>query len=234
VKGKDLFAVVPLAGGRLKEGDLLSVDCYCPFPTWGKWASACMAAKELEPIMEASAAEIARTLNPKLWFLSYDEVRAGGGCRDCRAIGSMAQIYAAFVRKSMRIIRRHSPDAAFMLWNDMVDPFYMNDHGEYAGLYSSMKGVWDLLPREIGIAYWTYGTREKGMAFFSGRGHPLLACGYYDEKVLKRSVDWADLALRTPGTVGLVYCTWGNNWKLLGDFGDMATRKAAAAHASAP
>ena len=116
-----------------------------------------------------------------------------------------------------------------MLWNDMVDPFYMADKIKNAGLYSSMDGVWDLLPRDIGIGYWTYGTREKGMEFFSKRGHPLLACGYYDEKELKRSPVWADLALKTPGTVGIVYCTWGDNWKLLGEFGDMAREKARAA-----
>ena len=226
VKGADRFAIVPLKGGRMQNGDELSVDCYCPFPTWGKWTSACMAAPELEPIMEASAAEIARTLNPRLWFLSYDEVRAGGGCRDCLKIGDMAHIFAAFVKKSMRVIRRHSPGAEFMVWNDMVDPFYMNDNGENAGLYSTMKGVWDLLPKDIGIGYWTYGTREKGMKFFSDRGHKILACAYYDEKELKRSVEWTDLALRTPGTVGIVYCTWGDNWKLLGAFGDMVKRKA--------
>lgn len=226
---KERFAIVPLPGGRMKDGDEISVDCYCSFPTWGKWASACMAAPELEPIMEASAAEIARTLNPRLWFLSYDEVRTGGGCRDCLRIGDMAHIYAAFVKKSMRIIRRHSPNAKFMLWNDMVDPFYMADKIKNAGLYSSMDGVWDLLPRDIGIGYWTYGTREKGMEFFSKRGHALLACGYYDEKELKRSPVWADLALKTPGTVGIVYCTWGDNWKLLGEFGDMAREKARAA-----
>lgn len=229
VKGGDRFAVVPLAGGRLNEGDEISVDCYCPFPTWGKWASACMAARELEPIMNASAAEIVRTLNPRLWFLSYDEVRTGGGCRDCLQIGDMAHIFAAFVKKSMKIVRRHSPQAEFMVWNDMVDPFYQPDNGENAGLYSTMKGVWDLLPKDIGIGYWTYGTRKEGMKFFSERGHKLLACGYYDEKVLKRSIDWADIALETPGTVGIAYCTWGNNWKLLGEFGDMVREKSEAA-----
>ena len=117
-----------------------------------------------------------------------------------------------------------------MIWNDMVDPFYMVDNGENAGLYSSMKGVWDLLPDDIGIGYWTYRTKEKGMPYFSGQKRPLLVCAYYDEKVLKHSLEWADLALRTPGTVGIVYCTWGCNWKLLGEFGDMAKRKAEAAH----
>ena len=215
------FAVKPLPGGRLKDGDEISVDCYCSFPTWGKWASACMAAPELDPIMEASAAAVVRELNPRLWLLSYDEVRTGGGCTDCRRIGDMAHVYAARVKKSMEIIRRNRPDAEIMIWNDMVDPFYMNDGGANAGMYSSMKGVWDLLPPDLGIGYWTYGTRENGMEFFAGQGRRMLVCAYYDEKVLKRSVEWADLALRTPGVTGIVYCTWGENWKLLEEFGAM-------------
>lgn len=227
---KQRFAIIPLKGGAIKDGDELSVDCYCSFPVYGKYATACMAAPELEPIMDASAAEIARVLKPRLWLLSYDEVRSGGGCRDCLRIGDMAHIYAEFVKKSMKIVRRHVPYAEFMIWNDMVDPFYMVDNGENAGLYSSMKGVWDLLPDDIGIGYWTYRTKEKGMPYFSGQKRPLLVCAYYDEKVLKHSLEWADLALRTPGTVGIVYCTWGCNWKLLGEFGDMAKRKAEAAH----
>ncbi len=220
------FAVKPLPGGRMRDGDEISVDCYCSFPTWGKWASACMAAPELDPIMEASAAAVARELNPRMWFLSYDEVRTGGGCTDCRRIGDMAHIYAARVKKSMEIIRRYRPDAEIMIWNDMVDPFYMNDGGANAGMYSSMKGVWDLLPPDLGIGYWTYGTREKGMEFFSGQGRRILVCAYYDEKVLKRSIDWAELAMRTPGVAGIVYCTWGDNWRLLGAFGDMVREKA--------
>ena len=220
------FAVKPLPGGRMKDGDEISVDCYCSFPTWGKWASACMAAPELDPIMEASAAAVARELNPKLWFLSYDEVRTGGGCEDCRRIGDMAHVYAARVKKSMEIIRRHRPDAEIMIWNDMVHPFYMNDGGANAGMYSSMKGVWDLLPPDLGIGYWTYRTREEGVPFFVGQRRRMLACAYYDEKVLKHSLDWADLALRTPGMAGIVYCTWGENWKLLGAFADMVRQKA--------
>ena len=220
------FTVKPLPGGRMKEGDEISVDCYCSFPTWGKWASACMAAPELEPIMDAAAAAVARELNPKLWFLSYDEVRTGGGCADCRRIGDMAHVYAACVKKSMAIIRRHRPDAEIMIWNDLVDPFYMNDGGANAGMYSSMKGVWDLLPPDLGIGYWTYGTREKGVPFFAKQGRRLLACAYYDEKELKHSLAWADLALSTPEMTGIVYCTWGENWKLLGAFADMVRQKA--------
>lgn len=209
-----------LKGGAIAEGEELVLDCYCSFPTWGKWCSACMGAVEMDEILEKSAAETMRLVNPKVWFLSFDEVRTGGGCRDCLAIGDMAHVYAAFIRKAMATVRRLRPDAEFYVWNDLVDPYALQGDGKNAGMYSSMKGVWDLLPRDLGIGYWTYRWREEGTRFFAERGHPLLLCGYYDEKVLKRSLDWMDLAVRTPNCRGVMYCTWGNHWDLLGAFGD--------------
>ena len=217
---KPPFGIVPLKGGSLKEGDEIAVNCYCSFPVWGKWVSACMAAPELEPIVERTAAKIAELVNPKLWCLSFDEVRAGGGCQDCRKIGDMAHIYAAFVEKCMGIVRRYRPDAEFYVWNDLVDPHSLQDDGKNAQMYSSMKGVWDLLPPDLGIGYWTYAPREEGMKYFSERGRRQLVCAYYDEKELKRSLEWMDLARRTPGVTGIMYCTWGDNWDLLGAFGD--------------
>ena len=207
-------------GGAIREGDELVLDCYCSFPTWGRWCSACMGAVEMDDILEKSAAETVRLMNPKVWLLSFDEVRTGGGCRDCLAIGDMAHVYAAFVKKCMATVRRLRPDAEFYLWNDMVDPNALVEDGKNAGMYSSMKGVWDLLPRDLGIGYWTYKWREEGTKFFAERGHPQLMCGYYDEKVLKRSLEWMDLAARTPNCRGVMYCTWGDNWDLLGAFGD--------------
>lgn len=214
-----------LKGGAVREGDELVLDCYCSFPNWGKWASACMAAPEMDEILEKSAAETVRLANPKMWILSFDEVRAGGGCRDCLATGDMAHIYAAFVKKAMAAVRRLRPDAEIYLWNDMVDPYAMQDDGKNAGMYSSMKGVWDLLPRDLGIAYWTYSWRGDGVKFFAERGHPQIMCGYYDEKVLKKSLEWMDLAARTPLCRGVMYCTWCDNWDLLGEFGDRMLEK---------
>ena len=93
------FVVRPLSGGRIKDGDEILVDCYCPFPVWGKWQGACLGAVEMDALIEESAAAVAEVVKPRVWLLSMDEVRTGGGCEDCRAIGDMAHVYAAFVKK---------------------------------------------------------------------------------------------------------------------------------------
>lgn len=223
------FAIKPLPGGRIKEGDELSVDCYSPSPVWGKWQGACMGAVEMDEILEKSAAAVAKSVDPSVWLLGLDEVRTGGGCEDCRAIGDCAHIYAAFAKKCMAAVRRHSPRAQMYVWNDMVDPWCLSStsrKGFYAGLYSGMKGVWDILPRDFGIAYWRDDSRDKGMPFFSKRGRRILVACYYDAKSLDGSVVWAKKALETPGADGIMYCTWCDKWELLGDWGDEMKRMA--------
>ena len=221
---KDKFRVKPLAGGAIKEGDEITVDCYASFPVWGRWVSACMAAEELPSIIERSAAKVAEILKPKVWLLSFDEVRSGGGCEDCRREGDMAHVYAGLCVKAMRIVRRHCPDAEFYLWNDLVDPFAQPDEGLSTQLYSSLKGVWDLLPKDLGIAYWTYQWKEDGLKFFARQGRNILIGAYYDERELKRSLEWMELARTMPGVTGIMYCTWRNKWELLGEFGDEAAK----------
>lgn len=206
-----------------QDGDCLSVDCYSPSPVWGKWQGACMGAVEMDDILDLSAAAVAKTVNPSVWLLSLDEVRTGGGCEDCRAIGDCAHIYAAFAKKCMAAVRRHSPGAEMYVWNDMVDPWCLSAtsrKGAYAGLYSGMRGVWDLLPRDLGIAYWREDSRGQGLPFFSKRGHRILVACYYDAATLDGSLVWARMALDTPGADGIMYCTWMDRWMLLGDWGE--------------
>lgn len=218
------FAVRPLPSGRIKDGDELVVDCYSPFPVYGKWQGACMGAVEMDAILEASAAAVAKAVKPGVWLLALDEVRTGGGCEDCLAIGDMAHVYAAFAKKCMAAVRRHADRPEFYVWNDMVDPYCLSNtsrKGEYVALYSKMKGVWDLLPRDLGIAYWRVDSREKGLPFFARRGHPVMIGAYYDAGNLDSSVEWAKTALGTPGVNGgIMYCTWCDKWDLLGAFGD--------------
>ena len=222
------FAVRPLPGGKIKDGDELLVDCYCPFPVHGKWQSACMGAVEMDDILDKSAAAVAAAVRPDVWLLALDEVRTGGGCEDCLAVGDMAHVYAAFAKKCMAAVRRHAKNPEFYVWNDMVDPYCLSNtsrKGEYVALYSKMKGVWDLLSRDLGIACWRVDSREKGLPFFARRGHPIMIGAYYDAKDLKSSVEWAKVALGTPGVKGgIMYCTWCDKWNLLGAFGDEMKR----------
>ena len=71
------------------------------------------------------------------------------------------------------------------------------------------------------------------MPFFARRGHPIMIGAYYDAKDLTSSVEWAKVALDTPGVKGgIMYCTWCDKWDLLGAFGDEMKRLSLLHHCS--
>lgn len=208
-----------LYGGAIREGDEVAVDCFASFPTHGKWTSVCMAGPEVFEIMERSAAAIATDLAPKLWILSFDEVRSGGGCVNCRKIGGMAQIYARCAERALAIVRRHRPDAEVYVWNDMVDPECQKDGGWSQGLYSPIAGVWDMLPPGLGIACWT-ANRESALRFATECGRRTFIAGYYGRKMMDADREWVRLAKSIPGCDcrGMMYTQWGQGFSQLEEF----------------
>ena len=49
----------------------------------------------MDAMIEESAAAVAEMVKPQVWLLAMDEVRTGGGCEDCRAIGDSAALAVA-------------------------------------------------------------------------------------------------------------------------------------------
>ena len=211
------FRILP--SGAIREDDELLVDCYASFPTHGKWTSVCMAGPEVFEIMDRSAAAIASDLCPRLWLLSFDEVRAGGGCANCRAIGGMDRIYARCVGKAMAIVRRNCPDADIYVWNDMVDPECQKNGGWSQGLYSPIRGVWDLLPPGLGIACWT-SNRESALRFATEQGRKTFIAGYYGRTTMDVDRDWVRLSKAIPNCDcrGMMYTQWGQGFSRLEEF----------------
>ena len=56
---------------------------------------ACLGAVEMNAMIEESAAAVVEMVKPQVWLLAMDEVRTGGGCEDCRAIGDSAELAVA-------------------------------------------------------------------------------------------------------------------------------------------
>ena len=219
MKGTKPLTLTALPGGAIREGDELVVDCFASFPTHGKWTSVCMAGPEVFEIMERSAAAIASDLRPSLWILSFDEVRAGGGCENCRRIGGMDRIYARCAEKAMEIVRRNCPKADVYVWNDMVDPECQKGGGWSQGLYSPISGVWDLLPPGLGIACWT-SNRESALRFATARGRKTFVAGYYGRATMDADRDWVRLSNTIPGCDcrGMMYTQWGQGFSRIEEF----------------
>ena len=216
-----------LPGSALRDGDELTVDYYHPVRLAHGQIPVCMSERALYAYFRETAADVQRLCAPRRWFLDLDEIRGGGTCAACAAKGTdMAHILADCVREQFAAIRAVNPDAEIWAWSDMFDPLHNARDGYYAcrGTYA---GVWDLLPRDLGIVCWHGGLREKSLSFFSRLGHRTLAAGYYDADDVKGDVLWAKACARTPGCVGLMYTTWENRYDLLEEF-IRATRSTAA------
>ena len=52
-------------------------------------------------------------------------------------------------------------------------------------------------------------------------GMDIVVC---DAKTLDGCIKWAEAALATPTADGIMYCTWGDRWNLLAEFGDEMKR----------
>ena len=202
----------------IRDGDRLAVSYYRPASN-GSQRTTCMSEPRLYELLEQSAHEIASALHPRKWFLSMDEIRAGGTCAACVARNTdMAHILAECIVRQCQFIREVCPEAEIYIWSDMLDPNH-NAHDNYYSCKGTFAGVWELIPKELVIACWHDG--RKAMPFFSGLGFRTLGAAYYDADDLDGSRDWLQICRQTPGCRGIMYTSWQNKYQLLEAFGDM-------------
>jgi len=205
---------------RIKDGQRLLVSYYHGMAINNGQVSVCMSEPELYEHWTKSAAAIKKHLNPEQWFLSMDEIRAGGSCQACMARNmSMAQILGDCITKQMKIIREVNPTAKVYIWSDMLDPNH-NAHGNYYLVNGDFTRSWEYVPKDLVICCWYFKMREESMKFFSNLGFETHAGAYYDGDDLKNINGWIDTINHTPKCRGIMYTTWQNKYKLLPDFGE--------------
>jgi hypothetical protein len=206
------------ANSAIREGDSLLVDYYHPVRI-GRQRSTCMSEPILYEMFRESAKEIATALPPKKWFLSMDEIRAGGTCAACEARHTdMAHILADCISRQRQIIKEVCPEANIYIWSDMLDPAH-NAHDNYYSCKGTFAGVWNLIPKDLVIACWYNG--DISMPFFANLGFRTLGAAYYDEDSLDGSRKWLHICRQTPHCNGIMYTSWQNKYQLLPDFGKM-------------
>ncbi len=216
-----------LPGSRIQEGERLRVSFYHAQPSQSSQISICMSEPKVYEIWETQARLVQQHLAPRKWFLSMDEVRAGGSCRACKERGlTMAQILGDCISRQMKLIRRVSPGAKVYCWSDMLDPNH-NAHGDYYLVEGDFTGSWQYVPKDLIIACWWHEKRDLSLRFFSEHGFRTLGATYYDGDDLENCRDWAQSLRRTPEARGIMYTTWENKYALLPGFGDLVAAEAA-------
>ncbi|HUU28780.1 MAG TPA: hypothetical protein VM123_13290 [archaeon] len=222
-------AIRLLTGSRIAESERLRVSWYHGMTVYFHQVVACMSEPEIYDIWRTQARLIQEHLAPGKYFLSVDELRAGGTCKACRDRGlTMGQMVGDCVTRQVEIIREVNPEAEIFIWSDMFDPFH--NAGERPGNYyyhvdGVFTGSWNYIPKDLVIACWYHRMRYESLGHFSSLGFRTMACGYYDADNLDNDKTWLEALDVTPGAVGIMYTTWSNKYALLGDFGDLVSRR---------
>ena len=225
----DVAIAIP-AGSAIKLGAALLIDAYEAARRGDRQVGACMANPGLYAFFEKTAPILDELLDhPRKWFLSMDEIRAGGTCEACAASGmDLAHALAHCLAKQRDAIRKVRPDAIIYAWCDMYDPF-VNAKPRKGG-YVMCKGDYAsdafLAPRDIVAVVWGgQDTALKSLRHFAANGVPTLYATFYDvhspEHFRVRGA--TETANQVPGCRGLMYTTWvrGGKYDLLGAFGEL-------------
>jgi len=212
-----------LPGSRIQEGERLRVDYYHGMSINQGQVTVCMSEPQVYDIWREQVRLVHQLLAPRKYFLSMDEIRAGGSCQACkRRMMSMAEILGDCLTRQLNLIRQQNPEAEVYAWSDMLDPNH-NAHDNYYLVEGDFTGSWWYVPQDLGIVTWYYAKRRESLAHFSGLGFRTLAGAYYDGDTLDNPKGWLEALDETPGACGIMYTTWENKYELLAPFGDLVS-----------
>jgi len=211
------------ARSRIKQAERLRVSYYHGMAINRGQVTVCMSEPKLYEIWWRQAALIHEHLAPSKYFLSMDEIRAGGACEACKNSGkTMAEILGDCITEQVGIIRSVNPDAEIFIWSDMFDPNH-NAHDNYYLVDGDFTCSWNYIPEDLVIVCWYYNKRNDSLDFFSSLGFRTLAGAYYDGDTLENPRGWLEALERTDRACGIMYTTWRNKYELLAAFGDLVT-----------
>jgi hypothetical protein len=213
-------AIEILPGSRIKEGARLLLNFYNAASPGGDQVPICMSEAELYQIWEKQISLIQKYLAPGKWFLSIDEIRAGGSCRECKNHpGGISEILGNCITRLSNLIRKDNPNADIYLWSDMLDPNH-NSHSKFCMLEGDPSSAWKYMPKNIIICCWYHLKRDMSLEFFSERGFRTIGAAYYDHDYPESWLSWLNSLSRTPKAKGIMYTTWSNNYSMLKRFAE--------------
>lgn len=209
-----------LPNSRIKNGDMLDVNYYHSLVSKNTQITLCMSESEVYDIWLKQLQNINRILSPVSYFLSMDEIRAGGSCYACKKKElTMSQILGDCVTKQYEMIKELQPNANVFIWSDMFNP-QQNAHARFYYVDGNFDRSWEYIPKNITIVCWGYNTRDASLKHFSEQGFQTMVAAYNDQGIDNIN-QWLISLRKTPNSLGAMYTTWSNNYDLLDEFGEL-------------
>lgn len=207
----------------LPDGTRLKVGFYHPLMDKISKVDACMSEPKADEILERQVERIHRLFGePDRYVLGYNEIRAAGSCRACKATGrTPGQILADHVRRTVAMMRRIRPDVKLAVWHDMFDP-HANAVEQYYLVDGPLTGSWEGLPPDITVLNWSENDLAASLGFFAGR--KLVQVISIDVDRFENPQTGVRDAIRAAADAGaeiqgVMYTTWSGRYGLLEPFG---------------
>ena len=209
-RGPDV-AVPP--GSRLKPGQRVLASYSHAMIVYGYGVFACWNEPKTWTIIGRNLQASHEVMHPDAYMMMHDEIRHIGWDAPCRKTGkTCGQMLAENVKRCTGMIRTEDPGKPIYVWSDMFDP---NHNATEKGKYYLVRGEapfvgsWEGLDKDVIIMNWN--SQEKTLAWFAGRGHKQILCGFYDAPSEKMA-DWLRMAVKYPNVSGVMYTTWANDY----------------------
>jgi hypothetical protein len=214
-----------LASGQLTNGDTINAKFYHAFTTindvngYGQ-NMACPSEPATMQIVQDQITRV-RDLHrmPKKYMLGHDEIRHLNWDHSCQSRDlSPAEILGANVTESKGLINTISPGATVFAWSDMFDSLH-NAVDNFYAVHGDLRGVWNMIPKDITIMNWNSGKRDASLAFFADHGFAQMSAPYYDQGNTINMREWRIAQEKVPNVSGMMYTTWSADYRFLRPFG---------------
>jgi hypothetical protein len=211
--------------GSIKENDTLEVSFYHPFVTHNDvngvgQVMVCPSESKLYDILNDQILRVKDLHDgPHKYMVGHDEIRVMNWDSACLARNmTPAELLGHNVRQVHAMIKSAEPNAEVYAWSDMFDSLH-NAVNNYYLVNGDLRGVWNLIPKDITILNWNNGKPTQSLEFFESHGFKQMPAPYYDAGNTVNMRKWRLALEAIGGATGMMYTTWIADYSHLRPFG---------------
>ena len=205
-------------GSAIRDGQKLRVSFHHTVTIYDNQVCCCLGDEGVFRVIEDQVRRVQKLFEPKLYFLSHDEIRVANWCGSCSRPGrSAGELLAENEKRCAAIVRKVDPQAQGCVWSDMFDPHH-NAVKDFYLVSGDLAGSWDGLESDVIIVNWNSGKARESLPFFGKRGHEQVLAGFYDGDPASISGWLRSGKPEETRVAGAMYTTWQGDFTKLDAF----------------